>query len=232
MTMTFNCLLLSGRHKFRYLKGPIAKAAEAEYSKAFTRCVEADPFNVGSAPRCPVCDGFVGMLEWLPPWRVDLLTEGRVYGDIVGMDPPNLLVSERFRRLWDVSGMTGVEVASDKEVEVVSVRHYGGPVLGDRPMYYRAAVARSRAAVDHEASAFEWVDGPPTCRWCLLAASKRWKRIVVDTTDWGGEDLFLPRGGGEIMATERFAHWCMENRIHNAVIVPAAQFAFDWDPEQ
>ena len=232
LTTGFRCLLLGGRHQFRCLRGATATAAEAEYAEASTSCVEADPVKVGSAPRCPVCDGFIGMLEWLPPWRVELATEGRVYGDIVGMDPPNLLVSERFRRLWKTAGMTGVVLTSDDEVKVVSVHHHGPLVSGDRPKYYRAAAARSRAAVDHQASGYEWVEDPPKCGWCLLAAAKRWKRIVIDTAGWEGEDLFLPRGGGKIIATERFADWCTENGIRNAVTVPAVDFAYDWDPAQ
>ena len=231
LTNGFRCLLLGGRHQFRCLKGATATAAKAEYAEASTSCVKADPVKVGLAPRCPVCDGFVGMLEWLPPWRVELATEGRVYGDIVGMDPPNLLVSERFRRLWEASGMRGVGV-SDDEVDVVSVRHYGGHVSGDRPKYYRAAAAQSRAAVDHRASRYEWIEDPPKCHWCLLAPAKRWKRIVIDTTGWEGDDLFLPRGGGKIMATERFADWCTQNGIRNAVTVPAVEFAYDWHPAQ
>ena len=220
---------------FRCLEGATAAAAEAEYAQAYMRCVKAEPVkvgSVGSVPKCPACNRYVGMLEWLPPWRVELSTEGRVYGDVVGMDPPNLLVSERFRRLWAASGMTGMEFASDDEVEVVSVRHYGGRVRGDRPRYYRAAAAQSRAAVDHEASGYEWVEGPPECRRCLLAPVKRWKRIVLDTVEWSGEDLFLPRGASQIMATERFADWCARNAIRNAVTVPAGEYARDWYPSQ
>jgi hypothetical protein len=60
-----------------------------------TRALKEEGFKVGPAPRCPACGGFIGLLRWLPPFRVELETWGKEFGDVIHIGD-ELLVSERF----------------------------------------------------------------------------------------------------------------------------------------
>ncbi|HSP79360.1 MAG TPA: hypothetical protein VLQ93_12570, partial [Myxococcaceae bacterium] len=42
---------------------------------------KAEPVNRADAPRCPRCGDFIGMLTWLPPYRVELELYGQELGD-------------------------------------------------------------------------------------------------------------------------------------------------------
>ena len=146
----------------------------------------------GASPRCPQCGEVVGSPEWLPPHRAELRIEGRVYGDLAfGPGDGSFLVSERFRRLWRRSGLTGI--AFHDEVEIAWISYLGGLVSGRCPRYFRATTSAT-AAMDLEASGIEWLNGPPTCSWCRLAPVKGWQRIAVDRSTWTGGDVFALRG--------------------------------------
>ena len=40
-----------------------------------------DGFETGDAPRCTKCNRYIGMCEWLPPFRVELAVYGKSLGD-------------------------------------------------------------------------------------------------------------------------------------------------------
>ena len=205
--------------EYQALAGDAGAAARREYDEAHTWCVEDESTRRGAAPRCPQCGERVGSPEWLAPYRAELHVEGRVYGDLAfGPGDGSFLASERFRRLWSSSGLTGI--AFFGEVEITWISYFGGSVSGVCPRYFRAKTGAT-AAVDAVASGIEWLDGPPTCSWCRLARVKGWQRIVVDRATWTGEDVFALRGASGVVVTNRFAEWCLRFQIRNAPTVPA-----------
>ena len=218
-TMRFRRLLGSLSYtEYQELGGDAGAAARLEYEDAHTWCIEEAPVRRGAAPTCPACGERVGTPEWLAPYRVELQTEGRVYGDLAfGPGDGSFLASARFRRMWHGAGLTGI--AFSGKVEIAWVSHFGGSVSGRCPRYFRATIATA-AAVDAEASGIEWLDEPPCCSWCRLAAVKSWRGIVVDRSTWTGEDVFALRGIAAVMVTERFAQWCERHHIRNAPTLP------------
>ena len=71
---------------------------------------------------CPVCGGPVGMLKWLPPYRVKLSSaKPEKWGDFVWGAGFLLLVSDRFKAVYEREGLTGI--TAFLPVEVVSPYH-------------------------------------------------------------------------------------------------------------
>ena len=79
-----------------------------------------EPTNRADAPRCPCCGVFVGLLRWMPPYRVKLELHGEELGDFIKKSPYHPLVSERFAEAWRAEHLTGLE--GFHPVEVVRVR--------------------------------------------------------------------------------------------------------------
>jgi len=193
-----------------------------------TDAMTADDCRYGNAPCCPICGEFIGMKEWLPPFRVELEQWGSQFGDVVPMTPPDLLVSERFRTLWPKSRLRGL--IGFESVEVKRIANNLAQVAS-RPTYFRARVETSSTAVDQIASQFEW-DDPPACAECRQGGNiKRWKRLIVDVSTWDDADIIIARGlPGTFLTTERFKEWCEENVVWNITFVPSEACAKDYCP--
>jgi len=195
---------------------------------ARTDALTADDTTLGDAPRCEACGKYIGLRVWLPPYRVELDTWGREYGDLaflnVGSD---ILVSQRFIDFWEREGLVGL--GSFEPVEVVKVRRHRA-LRGNPPRFFKSCVALSRAVVDNVASGVE-LDEPPTCPVCQLGNGiKRWKAIIIKTETWSGEDIFRPRWAGGFFVSSRFKALSELNKIKNAVFVPAEEYAHDYYP--
>lgn len=182
----------------------------------------------GEAPRCGACGDFIGALSWLPPYRVELEALGTEFPEVVDVPGDDMLVAERFRGLYEDHEMVGL--SGFDPVEVVRVKRRKKSLQGDPPVYYRVSVARSGAAVDDAPSGIDREGAVcPICRQARLI--KRAKRIILESGTWTGEDIFIARGlSGTFLTTERFRDFCEENRVVNAVFVPAEEYAFDFYP--
>src|SRR5688572_17521336 len=68
----------------------------------------AKPASTGDAPRCGKCGEVIGMLTWLPPYRVEIEIRGRAGpGDFIQGVAHEHLVSERFADAFRREGLTG-----------------------------------------------------------------------------------------------------------------------------
>jgi len=194
---------------------------------AVTYFVEADPANIGSGRLCPVCGGPVSMLPWLPPYRAELEFWGAEAGDIAFGTGDELLVSERFRQLWGEAGLEGL--SGFERVDIVKTKSYGKK-KGIKPSgdYYMVRIARSRAAVDEEASELVRPKGRH-CEECRGGDPEWAKRIVLEENTWTGEDIFYARGlPGRIMTSERYRDLHVQNEINNGILIEASEYSFDW----
>src|SRR5262249_32694983 len=159
-------------------------------------------------------------------FRVDLETWGREFGDIILVTWPDLLVSERFRGLWEKSDLSGL--ADFSPVEIATVRCHR-KIAGGPPLYFRATAMLSRTGVDYAASGHQWMHGPPKCEACRVGSGiKRWNGIVIDQSTWTWEDVFVPRATSSILASERFRTFCDNVGVTNIEFCPAETFARDF----
>ena len=185
-------------------------------------------YNFGDASLCPKCGACIGMLTWLPPFRVVLKLYGTEFGDFAFLGASDeVLVSQRFKEIYEGTGLTGLPAFDPVEILKVKSRRRKRP---NPPAYFRVAVPYSRTAIDLTASEFEWLE-PPTCSYCHTANIVRWKRLIVEEGTWTGEDIFRPRGmPGEFVVSERFKDTCDTHHLTNAVFHPAESYGRDFYP--
>jgi len=188
----------------------------------------APPERVGEAPRCPACGEYIGMIPPLPPYNVVLELWDMGFGDIVRGPGDWLLVSGRFKCLWEEHGLRGLEGFHPVNIRKV-IRHKR--FKGDPPAYFLVEVLRSDATIDEVASGCEW-EGSATCPVCQHGRGiKRWKKHVLVPGTWKGENIFRPRGlSGSIMTDQRFADFVKEFNITNCYLIPAEEYAHDFYP--
>ena len=192
-------------------------------------CAEEElGYNQGDAPACPACGGAVGMLTWLPPYRVLLKLYGTEFGDFAFFSGGNyFLVSSKFHDVYRSHQLTGLLGFDPVEVLQVKSRKR---LKSEPPAYFRVSVSYGQAALDLEASGCEWLE-EPTCPLCRDGHIVRWKRLILEEGTWSGEDAFRPRGlSGHIIVSERFNDVCEENGIKNAVFTPAETAGHDFYP--
>jgi hypothetical protein len=189
---------------------------------------KAEPVNRGDAPRCPRCGSFIGLLKWLPPYRVELELHGEELGDFIKNSAYDLLISERFAESFRAEGLTGLE--GFHPVEVLRVRRRGKrarrPITV--PRYYVVSPCFGRAAVDLLLNRVRTVR-TPTCPECRSAGINAINGFVLEPGTWGGEDIFRPRGmQGDIVVSERFKSFVERHGLTNMVLTPTERFV--WDP--
>lgn len=193
-----------------------------------TRFIPVEGTASGAAPRCELCGRHVGALPLLPPFRMELETWGIGFGDIAFGPGDDLLVTRHFANLFQELGLSGLQ--GFEPVLITRVRKHS--LNKDRlPDYVHVTVAKSNAAIDASKSELEIV-GPAPCTACRLSNGiKRAKRLIIESGTWSGEDIFRARGlPGKIFASQRFAVFCTEYKIKNAVLVPCEEFSFDHYP--
>ena len=195
-----------------------------------TRALKVEGFSVGPAPVCPACGRFVGLLRWLPPFRVELETWGKEFGDVM-LTGDELLVSERFKETYTKDGLSGL--LRFEPVEVVKVKRHR-KFVGAPPRYFKAEVVRSDTMVDQLASGAEWDSDQEECAVCLLRKGTflRRKRVVIKPETWTGHDIFHARGGVNFVASERMKEICEAHGIKNAVWIPANDHEVDVYPTE
>jgi hypothetical protein len=193
------------------------KVDSAEGRAGVTDSVKEEGNNVGDAVRCPTCNRPLSMLQWLPPYRVELESWGTHYADIVEIGN-DLIVSERFMRDFvnnDLKGLPAFE-----PVTIVKVVHRRAKPAGQLPGYIKAPVIRSTTTIDQKASGYIWEDESQVCQECLYGTLKRYRRLIVKADTWSGEDVFFPRGGHGPIVSERFKSVFFQNDLRGAVFIP------------
>ena len=100
-----------------------------------TKFSKVEPVNRGDPPQCPQWREHMGMLTWLPPYRVELELYGQGFGDFVEGPGYDALISERMVESFRAEGLTGL--LGFHPVEVVRVRRKRkGPAPGAVPSYF------------------------------------------------------------------------------------------------
>ena len=192
-----------------------------------------DPVNYGEAPRCPACGDFIGMREWLPPYRVRLVegTKASTPADVItGPGFTSFITSERLVTEFQLSGLTGVE--RWEPVQIEGYNDYEGDPIA------QAAVSRSyKLAILPKPSTRTKLDemyaiytgAPPDCPVCYAPRIlESYEGIVVDETSWNRADIFHVTNLGVILVTDRFAEFCQAGEFTGIQLLPAAQYVPGW----
>ncbi|HZH77729.1 MAG TPA: double-CXXCG motif protein [Archangium sp.] len=189
---------------------------------------KAEPINRGDAPRCPQCGSAIGLLKWLPPYRVELKLYGEELGDFIKNSAYDLLISERVAEAFRAERLTGLEGFHPVEVlRARSKKKRAGKSL-TVPRYSVVFPCYGRGAVDLVLNRVR-IRKTPTCTECRSAGVDAINGFVLEPGTWGGEDIFRPRGlPGDIVVSERFKDFVERHGWTNMVLTPIEQFV--WDP--
>lgn len=175
----------------------------------------AEGTKTGDFPVCPNCGFPAALREWLPPHRVEIETWGRHFGDWA-FRGDNLVVSERFKRMFQANHMQGL--SGFESVHVVRFLHRRKKPSEPPPHYFRAGISHSPTTVDQEASGYVWSNKSERCPECLMGGNVlRYSRLVVDGSTWNGDDVFWPRGGPCVLVSGRLKELCEKNEIRGMV---------------
>jgi hypothetical protein len=159
-------------------------------------------------PKCPSCQTPIGDLSWLPPHFVTLTT--KKFGDLC-TDGDAILFSERFRRAWEASGMSGLMLWD----EPVQARMRRNSKVESMPTYFVAKPTCVCIRMNEESSGL-LVDELIGCDRCRVSKRKKVDRIRVDEGTWGSEDIFRPSGlYGVVLVTECFVDFVEQNGFTN-----------------
>src|ERR1700674_1145394 len=218
--------------------------AFVRYSQAMTSWVLDSPMMIGEwafadvidpvyggAPKCPSCGRFLGMLEWLPPYRIRLVkgTKSYIPGDLIDGPGAELMASQRFIAQFERAKLKGVERWEPVTIEGYNnywekklkrpapAEPYMGPIFP--PPTVRAKWEKMHPVADGD---MEWTG----CEVCGRSPRNfdSWKGVVVDEDSWTGADIFqLTSLGSRFIVTEAFANFVAEGNFRGVPLVPAAQ---------
>lgn len=213
------------------LKLFVLSQSKVDQSRGETDYVRIEPIMLGPPLVCPVCGQMVSGRVWLDPHRVELRRWGRRFGDIVFGPGDHLLVSERFVNAWAQSRLTGLTGFDPVEIVKVTRRGEGEDIP---PAYWHVEAVRSKAAIDEQRSGIEWDGDQTVCRECRFRGDDceiiRLDRVILEPEPLPTEDLFYPRGlWGVLLASDRFAEFCLQHQFLNALLIPAEDFSFRYD---
>lgn len=160
---------------------------------------------------------------WLPPFNVELETEGNEFGHIAFSGSAHLLVTKYFIGVYKAAQLSGLQgFDSVTIIKVVTKRKLSGD---QAPLDFQVRPVLSGAAVDDNASSIIR-DPPSPCSECRLGGTiRRFERIILEAGSWSGEDIFFARGlPGVPLVSARFEDVCKRQGIKNANFVQASKF--------
>jgi hypothetical protein len=175
----------------------------------------------GDAPRCPSCGKFIGMLPWLPPYRVRMLTGVKTSapGDVVtGPGFESFMASERFVAEFQRSKLKGVERWEPVEIKRYNEQTFKVAIL---------PAPRTRAKLSEMHAVF--TRNPPDDPVCCKAPLESYEGVVIDEASWTGDDIFRTTNlGGVLVVTDRFAKFTSAGEFTGIPLVPAETFVPSW----
>ncbi|WP_373371260.1 imm11 family protein [Stigmatella ashevillensis] len=189
-----------------------------------------EPANLGDAPRCPECGTLLGMLTWLPPYRVELELHGEQPGDFVtGPGGDSFLISERMATAFQAERLTGLQGLHFVEICRVRRRRKGS-IPSVAPRYLCVTACFGRAYLDEQRSRLRYAEAR-TCPECRSADLDTIHGFVLEPGTWADEDVFRARGlPGVRIVSERFAGFVARHGLTNMKLIPTEEYI--WDPRR
>lgn len=190
---------------------------------------QVDPVRFGKGDKCPVCGGAIGGRKWLPPHRIKLSSANpEKWGDFLWGTGFLLMASDRFKRIYETEGLTGITVFHPP-AEVVRVgRKKTGDLPPSLPEYCLIEIVWNGANQDDVAS--ELLQGKPVrCPYCRIGGNpRRQRRIAIERGSWTGVDIFTPRGAPvAVMVSERFNQVAEVRGLRNVWLIPSEKYGYD-----
>ena len=197
----------------------------AQYKYAWAELPE-DATISDEFPECPKCGRAIGQHFWLQPHNV-IIKQPKKVGDFVGgLVGADLIVSERFRDIYEQSELTGLD--DFFQLNVVQMGSKKGKEY-PKPELFGATVRISNARVNYDLMNVKWFDSPKEdiCNLCCpggggdggIYESYDSIHLIPETVEH--YDFFIPINFvGNITISERAKEFIETNKFTNVLIEP------------
>lgn len=176
-------------------------------------------YNTGTAKVCAGCGRFISLLEWLPPY--DINVSKKKVGDFIFGTYAGFIVSDNFRLKFLNDNLKGL--SSFKEVNL----YYRNKIFFEEKLYYPEIVLIN-AFVDLQLMEFQRKN---LCDVCQIGDSIyiRINGISFLKPENIKEDLFFTTSLGQatIIVSERFKDFAEKNEFSNLKFIEAAKYKWD-----
>lgn len=193
------------------------------YSQRLEPSKSSDPLH------CPVCNRMVTLYRWIPPIRLTLSSSKTAkWGDVV-WGSSYLLVSGRFKQIYEREGLTGVtKFHEPAEIVKVGTKKMSDLVGVALPIYHAIEIEWGAAALDTVASGVVWkYPERNICAHCQTGIKAKQERVVIKEGTWNGADIFTPRGGPTEVVSQRFKEVVDQYNLTGMWLIPAEKWAYD-----
>ena len=155
--------------------------------------------NRGDCLYCPECADIVSLLQWMPPYEVNL--SGGKFGDFVFGTIDTCLVSNKFKQIYEENGFRGIENFEPcvlyKRNKKLDLQYY----------YLKIPLINARVNIKKSKMVFENEKGKkvyPNCSTCQRAGElKDMRGFFLEKESIITEDIFIPYFTSEIFFSER-----------------------------
>ena len=180
---------------------------------------------------CPKCGAYVSGGYWLPPLDIYLSSakEDR-WGDFIWGAGFTMVVSERFKRLYETEGLSGVTEFREVNIVKVGKRKTGDFTGLALPRYYDFSILWGKASQDDKKSGLTHEKPEQIkCSYCRSGVSyRKQKGIFLEEGSWEGDDIFKPRNSPvDYMVTEKFRQVVLDHKLKNFWFIPAEKYVYD-----
>ena len=182
-------------------------------------------FDKTFPPLCPYCGNQLRDYM-LTPLDFDMDIAMPYFGDMI-YDVEFIIVSERFRTLFEKSGLKGIE--NFREISLDKIRTHNGvrkAKLPEPPRYFMADLIVDGATIDLKKSKAVF-HRPEFCHYCTFPTQEpyeedlsgnqglvKWDGYYIDQTRWRGNDIFVVLSYPVRFAVDqKFKDWFEENQL-------------------
>lgn len=201
------------------------------FGKKWVYAEVVSPVNYEDAERCPVCGGFVSMKKWAQPHRVKLSSaKPEKWGDFVWGAGFSLLISQRFKEIYETEELTGFAEISPPVEFIRMGKLKTGEFPISPPIYHHVYVPWGGANQDDIASGliYEKPDNIK-CSYCRVGVAwRKQEKIVIEEGSWNGTDIYKPRNSPvEFVVSERFKKVAEKYKLKNIWLIPVEKYGYD-----
>lgn len=179
---------------------------------------------------CPKCGASLDRARnWAEPRIVDI-KQPRCVGDLLyGAGAADFIASKRFVHAVQAEGIEGIGDLYPIQIRRMGTRrssNYPPPEL------YGLELVKSAAQPDFGKMEVVWSERQNDCPQCSTGGPVWWssyERIVIDDTEWNGEDIFYATGlPGIILLSEDGKAFIEKHEFTNCTITPCSEVSCSW----
>lgn len=175
-------------------------------------------FKTGNAKYCEECGNAISMLEWLPPYDINISKKSIgdfIFGTFVGV-----IVSKRVKMLYEKSSLIGL--TNFRRVNI----YYRNKKMDVE--YYYPEIDLVSVFVDLNLLDIE---KKTTCNFCQIGDSviNKINGISFLQHDNIGKDIFfnIPLGQADIFVSEAFKNFIESNNLTNTILIEISKYRWD-----